>query len=200
MVNALTEVFERWAQEPAVLVEVVATQGSAPREAGAWMVVSAQEDVDRRLGVDVDAVLTPHVLHPAENVPTDDVKMLQYGIYNLGFVAFHGTPEVREVVRWWSRRLERECHDRHLARLRSGNPHNYLRMVEHIVALRVGMGVAKGSVAVGGGAGVVVRRGAHALKTTTTSSRRDMRRNGVFRIENLSALSDQPGQFIRARC
>lgn len=43
MVNALTEVFERWAQEPAVLVEVVATQGSAPREAGAWMVVSAQE-------------------------------------------------------------------------------------------------------------------------------------------------------------
>jgi xanthine dehydrogenase accessory factor len=43
VVNALTEVFERWAQEPAVLVEVVATQGSAPREAGAWMVVSAQE-------------------------------------------------------------------------------------------------------------------------------------------------------------
>jgi len=42
VVNALTEVFEYWAQEPAVLVEVVATQGSAPREAGAWMVVSAQ--------------------------------------------------------------------------------------------------------------------------------------------------------------
>ena len=25
--------------------------------------------------------------------------------------------------------------------LRSGNPHNYLRMVEHIIALRLGMGV-----------------------------------------------------------
>lgn len=73
------------------------------------LVVSPLEDVERRLGVDVDAVLTPHVLHPAENVPTDDVKMLQYGIYNLGFVAFHGTPQVREIVRWWGRRLEREC-------------------------------------------------------------------------------------------
>ncbi|MFZ5638490.1 MAG: glycosyltransferase [Pseudomonadota bacterium] len=73
------------------------------------LVVSPLVDVVERLGVDVDAVLTPHVLDPAENAEIDDIKMLQLGTYNLGFVALHGTPEVRGIVRWWARRLERQC-------------------------------------------------------------------------------------------
>ena len=73
------------------------------------LVVSPLIDVVEHLGVDADAILTPHVLDPAENVEIDDIKMLQLGTYNLGFVALHGTPEVREIVRWWARRLEHQC-------------------------------------------------------------------------------------------
>ena len=73
------------------------------------LVMSPLSEVVSRLGVDVDAVLTPHVLDPAEDVETDDVKMLLFGVYNLGFVALNGTPRVREIVRWWARRLERQC-------------------------------------------------------------------------------------------
>ena len=46
------------------------------------LVVSPLEDVDRRLGAEADAILTPHVLDPAEGgVEIDDIKMLQLGIY-----------------------------------------------------------------------------------------------------------------------
>ena len=73
------------------------------------LVVSPLAEVDAHLGVDTDAVLTPHVLDPAENVEIDDIKMLQLGTYNLGFVALNRTDRVREIVRWWSRRLETQC-------------------------------------------------------------------------------------------
>ncbi|MFZ5638489.1 MAG: glycosyltransferase [Pseudomonadota bacterium] len=73
------------------------------------LVLSPLIDVVERLGVDADAILTPHVLAPAENAEIDDIKMLQLGVYNLGFVALHRTDRVREIVRWWARRLERQC-------------------------------------------------------------------------------------------
>lgn len=73
------------------------------------LVVSPLAEVDAHLGVDADAILTPHVLDPAENVEIDDIKMLQLGTYNLGFVAFNRTPEVRGIVRWWARRLHAQC-------------------------------------------------------------------------------------------
>lgn len=74
------------------------------------LVVSPLLDVDRRLGAEADAILTPHVLDPAEGgVEIDDIKMLQLGIYNLGFCALNNTPRVQDVVRWWQRRLERQC-------------------------------------------------------------------------------------------
>lgn len=74
------------------------------------LVVSPLDDVDRRLGIEADAILTPHVLDPADGgVEIDDVKMLQLGIYNLGFCALHDTPRVQDVVRWWQRRLEKQC-------------------------------------------------------------------------------------------
>lgn len=73
------------------------------------LVVSPLIDVESRLGVDVNAVLTPHVLDPAEHVEIDDIKMLQLGIYNLGFLALNRTPRVLDIVRWWQRRLESQC-------------------------------------------------------------------------------------------
>lgn len=73
------------------------------------LVVNPLAEVDRLLGADADAILTPHVLDPAEHVEIDDQKMLQLGIYNLGFVALHRTERVREIVRWWQRRLETQC-------------------------------------------------------------------------------------------
>ena len=73
------------------------------------LVVSPLTDVVSRLGVDADAVLTPHVLDPAEHAEIDDIKMLQLGTFNLGFVALNGTGRVREIVRWWARRLEHQC-------------------------------------------------------------------------------------------
>jgi glycosyltransferase involved in cell wall biosynthesis/SAM-dependent methyltransferase len=73
------------------------------------LVVSPLADVDRHLGVDADAMLTPHVLDPAVGVEIDDQKMLQLGIYNLGFVALNRTDRVREIVRWWAMRLEHQC-------------------------------------------------------------------------------------------
>jgi glycosyltransferase involved in cell wall biosynthesis/SAM-dependent methyltransferase len=74
------------------------------------LVVSPLVDVDRRLGAEADAILTPHVLDPADGgVEIDDIKMLQLGIYNLGFCALHDTPRVQEIVRWWQRRLDKHC-------------------------------------------------------------------------------------------
>lgn len=67
-----------------------------------------QEVVDM-LDAGADAVMTPHVLDPAENVEIDDIKMLQLGVYNLGFIAMNRNPRVLEILRWWGRRLEREC-------------------------------------------------------------------------------------------
>lgn len=72
-------------------------------------VYSPLRDVADRLGVDVDAILTPHVLAPAENAGIDDIRLLQVGVFNLGFVALHRTDRVRAIVQWWGRRLQQQC-------------------------------------------------------------------------------------------
>ena len=68
------------------------------------MVELEQAFADGALGV-----LTPHVTGPAENVEVSDVKMLQYGVYNLGFAAFRACPEADEAMAWWGRRLIKDC-------------------------------------------------------------------------------------------
>ncbi|KRD77390.1 glycosyltransferase [Lysobacter sp. Root983] len=73
------------------------------------IVVGPLKELQDAMDAGADAVLTPHVLNPAENVDIDDIKMLQLGIYNLGFVAFNRTPRVLDIVRWWARRLESQC-------------------------------------------------------------------------------------------
>jgi glycosyltransferase involved in cell wall biosynthesis len=73
------------------------------------LVYSPLRDVVDRLGVDVDAILTPHVLAPAVNAGIDDIRLLQLGVFNLGFVALHRTDRVRAIVQWWGRRLQQQC-------------------------------------------------------------------------------------------
>lgn len=73
------------------------------------IVKSRMREVEDAFASGASAVLTPHVANPAENVEVSDIKMLQYGVYNLGFAAFRSTPEVEEVVTWWGRRLIRDC-------------------------------------------------------------------------------------------
>ena len=48
------------------------------------VVTSRMAELEDALAAGAEAVLTPHVLQPAENVEVHDQKMLQFGIYNLG--------------------------------------------------------------------------------------------------------------------
>jgi glycosyltransferase involved in cell wall biosynthesis/SAM-dependent methyltransferase len=73
------------------------------------LLTSPMEEVVTQFKNGVECMLTPHVLEPSENVEVSDIKMLQYGIYNLGFLALRNTPNVVRVVEWWGRRLERDC-------------------------------------------------------------------------------------------
>jgi hypothetical protein len=72
-------------------------------------VTSPLAEVLQGLAAGASCVLTPHILEPAEFAEFDDQKFLQYGVYNLGFCAFKDTPQVRRVVSWWGRRLEKQC-------------------------------------------------------------------------------------------
>ena len=72
-------------------------------------VASRLSEVEDAFARGADAVLTPHILEPAEYADFDDQKFLQYGVYNLGFCAIRDTPQTRRVVSWWGRRLERLC-------------------------------------------------------------------------------------------
>lgn len=62
-------------------------------------------------------VLTPHQLDPD---PKDDkraiidneITSLDYGVFNLGFVAVRNCGEGRRFADWWADRLEDWCHDR----------------------------------------------------------------------------------------
>lgn len=56
-----------------------------------------------------EAVLTPHLLEPADGLEVHDGKMLLFGIYNLGFLALRHSVEVERFLRWWGRRMLKEC-------------------------------------------------------------------------------------------
>jgi len=71
--------------------------------------VDRMHEVDQLIAKGAEAVLTPHILQPAENDQIHDRNMLQFGIYNLGFLALRNTPTVRKFLQWWGRRLEKDC-------------------------------------------------------------------------------------------
>lgn len=62
-------------------------------------------------------VLTPHQLDPDNKVDhqairDNEITSLDYGIFNLGFVAVANCTEGRRFADWWADRLEDWCHDR----------------------------------------------------------------------------------------
>ncbi len=68
-------------------------------------------ELDKALADGASAVVTPHITEPLEDRKTpNDYHMLQSGVFNLGFIALSRMDEARAFVRWWSRRLETQCH------------------------------------------------------------------------------------------
>lgn len=62
-------------------------------------------------------VLTPHQTEPDPRdqriaIRDNEITSLDYGIYNLGFVAIANDNEGRRFVQWWDDRLTDWCHDR----------------------------------------------------------------------------------------
>lgn len=62
-------------------------------------------------------VLTPHQTAPDPKdkpraIRDNEITSLNYGTYNLGFIAITNDPEGRRFARWWDDRLTDWCHDR----------------------------------------------------------------------------------------
>jgi glycosyltransferase involved in cell wall biosynthesis len=73
------------------------------------LIINKLEEVDQLLSQGVEAILTPHILNPAETNQLDDQKFLLFGIYNLGFLALSNTTSVIKYLQWWSRKLQKQC-------------------------------------------------------------------------------------------
>jgi glycosyltransferase involved in cell wall biosynthesis len=67
------------------------------------------EPLLRRLD-SAEVVLTPHLSAPLDDDKhPSDLAILQSGTYNLGFLALRRSAQTRQMVQWWSRKLERDC-------------------------------------------------------------------------------------------
>ena len=73
------------------------------------LICARMTELERALLDGAEIVLTPHSIDPIEEGWFSDVKFLQYGVYNLGFIALSNTSRVRGVVAWWARRLQYHC-------------------------------------------------------------------------------------------
>jgi glycosyltransferase involved in cell wall biosynthesis/SAM-dependent methyltransferase len=72
-------------------------------------IVSRFVELEQEFGDGTEILLTPHMLEPAEKAEMNERRLLQYGIYNLGFLGVRNTPATRNLLAWWGRRLKTEC-------------------------------------------------------------------------------------------
>ncbi|MFN4145735.1 MAG: glycosyl transferase [Runella sp.] len=57
-----------------------------------------------------DIILTPHITTPIDDdCSPSELDHLNTGIFNLGFVALHKSPEAVAFVKWWEEKLFDEC-------------------------------------------------------------------------------------------
>ena len=64
---------------------------------------------------DASVLLTPHQLDPDQHrcaIVDNEVASLNYGTYNLGFIAIRNDAAGRRCADWWADRLRDWCHDR----------------------------------------------------------------------------------------
>lgn len=66
---------------------------------------------------DYSIILTPHQVDPEPyeertSIMDNEMASLQYGVFNLGFIAVSNDSESRRFASWWSDRLQDWCHDR----------------------------------------------------------------------------------------
>ena len=74
------------------------------------LIVSPMVELKRLLDSGAQAVLTPHIAQPASQpLASPDQAMLQFGTYNLGFLALAETDQTRALLGWWAARLEADC-------------------------------------------------------------------------------------------
>lgn len=79
-------------------------------------VFNPMDDVSALLD-DYAIVLTPHQLDPEPMTDTsaiidNEIASLDYGVFNLGFIAVDASAEARRFAQWWDDRLHDWCHDR----------------------------------------------------------------------------------------
>ena len=74
------------------------------------MVFSPLESLRAAFADGASLLLTPHLHAPAEGpADPDDLVIMRAGAYNLGFLGASRSDETLRVVRWWMRRLQRQC-------------------------------------------------------------------------------------------
>jgi hypothetical protein len=75
-------------------------------------IYSRLEAVDHLLS-EQDFVLTPHILSPLpmDGLTPDEPLFLNYGLYNLGFLALKKTAETQRFLRWWRERTYQKGYD-----------------------------------------------------------------------------------------
>jgi hypothetical protein len=64
---------------------------------------------------DASIALTPHQVDPDSDrmaIMDNEIASLQYGVFNLGFLAVRNDAEARRFAAWWAARLAEWCHDR----------------------------------------------------------------------------------------
>jgi hypothetical protein len=63
---------------------------------------------------DASVVLTPHQIAPNDTetaIADNERTSMQYGVYNLGFLAVRADTTGRAFAAWWAAQLQRACHD-----------------------------------------------------------------------------------------
>ena len=56
-------------------------------------------------------IITPHYLKPRMNELIDDIKLMRFGQYNLGFFGVNNSSESKEFLGWWSERCLADGYD-----------------------------------------------------------------------------------------